>query len=69
VADRTVISETSVHRYFKLFGLQPHGSEPFMRSTDTFFIEELGDVVGSDLSPPANAPCVSRLQTDCRLPS
>jgi putative transposase len=28
VADETGISKTSVHRYFKLFGLQPHNITP-----------------------------------------
>ncbi len=49
------ISSTSVHRYFKLFGLQPHRSESFKLSTDPFFIEKLRDVVGLYLSPPENA--------------
>jgi putative transposase len=33
VASETRISPTSVHRYFKLFGLQPHRSESFKLST------------------------------------
>ena len=33
MADETGISKTSVHRYFKLFGLQPHRSEHFKLST------------------------------------
>src|SRR6476661_664853 len=55
VADETGISKTSVHRYFKLFGLQPHRSEHFKLSADAFFIEKLRDVVGLYLSPPDNA--------------
>src|SRR5947209_16714991 len=55
VAEETGISKTSVHRYFKLFGLQPHRSEHFKLSTDAFFIEKLRDVVGLYLSPPDNA--------------
>jgi len=55
VAEETGISKTSVHRYFKLFGLQPHRSETFKLSTDPFFIEKLRDVVGLYLSPPDNA--------------
>ena len=46
LAAETGISKTSVHRYFKLFGLQPHRSETFKLSTDPFFIEKLRDVVG-----------------------
>ena len=49
------ISKTSVHRYFQLFGLQPHRTESFKLSTDAFFIEKLRDVVGLYLNPPENA--------------
>lgn len=55
LASETGISATSVHRYFKLFGLQPHRTESFKLSTDPFFIEKLRDVVGLYLSPPENA--------------
>jgi putative transposase len=55
VAAETGISSTSVHRYFKLFGLQPHRTETFKLSTDAFFIEKLRDVVGLYLNPPDNA--------------
>ena len=44
-----------MHRYFKLFGLQPHRTESFKLSTDPFFIEKLRDVVGLYLNPPDNA--------------
>ncbi len=55
IAVETAISPTSVHRYFKLLGLQPYRSEGFKLSTDQFFIEKLRDVVGLYLSPPENA--------------
>lgn len=55
MAGETGISSTSVHRYFKLFGLQPHRTDTFKLSTDAFFIEKLRDVVGLYLSPPENA--------------
>lgn len=55
VAAETKISPTSVHRYFKLLGLQPHRSQAFKLSTDAFFIEKLRDVVGLYLNPPDNA--------------
>lgn len=55
IAAETSISPTSVHRYFKLFGLQPHRTEGFKLSTDPLFIEKLRDVVGLYLSPPDNA--------------
>ena len=55
MGDETGISPTSVHRYFKLFGLRPHRTESFKLSTDPFFIEKLRDVVGLYLNPPENA--------------
>lgn len=55
VAAQTSISATSVHRYFKLLGLQPHRSEFFKLSTAPFFIEKLRDVVGLYLNQPENA--------------
>ncbi|MGY3611425.1 MULTISPECIES: helix-turn-helix domain-containing protein, partial [unclassified Bradyrhizobium] len=55
VAAETGISKTSVQRYFRTFGLQPHRSEGFKLSNDPFFIEKLRDVVGLYLSPPDNA--------------
>jgi putative transposase len=55
VAAETGISKTSVQRYFRLFGLQPHRTEGFKLSNDPFFIEKLRDVVGLYLRPPDNA--------------
>ena len=55
VAGHTGVSKSSVHRYFQMFGLQPHRTETFKLSTDPFFIEKLRDVVGLYLNPPDNA--------------
>lgn len=55
LAAETGISRTSVHRYIKLFKLQPHRSETFKLSTDPFFVEKLRDVVGLYLNPPDKA--------------
>ena len=55
LAEETGISRSSVHRYMKLFKLQPHRSETFKLSTDPFFIEKLRDVVGLYLNPPDKA--------------
>jgi putative transposase len=49
------ISKSSVQRYLKLFGVQPHRTESFKLSTDPFFVEKLRDVVGLYLNPPDNA--------------
>ena len=45
-AYETGISKSSVQRYFRLFGLQPHSTEGFKLSNDPFYIEKLRDVVG-----------------------
>jgi putative transposase len=39
-------STTREHRYFNLFGLQPHRNETFKLSTDLMFIEKLHEDVG-----------------------
>src|SRR5216684_7557661 len=54
-AAQTGISKSTVGRYFKLFGLQPHRSTGFKLSTDPFFVEKVRDIVGLYLNPPDNA--------------
>jgi putative transposase len=55
MATETGLSKSTVHRFFQLFGLQPHRSRSFKLSTDPFFIEKLRDVVGLYLDPPDKA--------------
>jgi len=55
MARRSGLSNESVHRIWKTFGLQPHRSETFQLSTDPQFVEKVRDVVGLYLSPPQNA--------------
>ena len=55
LAAETGISKTSVHRFLRAFGLQPHRCDTFKLSTDPFFIEKLRDVVGLYLDPPDKA--------------
>jgi len=55
VAEATGISKSTVGRYFKLFGLQPHRSKSFKLSTDPFFVEKVRDIVGLYLKPPDKA--------------
>src|ERR1700735_1057986 len=64
----TAISPTSVHRYFKLLGLQPHRSESFKLSTDQFFIEKLRDVVGLYLCVDEKSQCQALERTQPMLP-
>ena len=55
VATKTGISKSTVQRYLRLFGVQPHRTTGFTLSTDPFFVEKVRDVVGLYLHPPANA--------------
>lgn len=55
VAEETGIAKNTVHRFFKLFGLQPHRSKSFKLSTDPFFVEKVRDIVGLYLNPPDKA--------------
>ena len=54
-ARQTELSKSTVHRYFSLFGIQPHRTRTFKLSTDPFFIEKVRDIVGLYLNPPDNA--------------
>lgn len=55
LAAATGLSATSVHRYIRLFGLQPHRAKSFNLSNDPFFVEKVRDIVGLYLNPPQNA--------------
>jgi putative transposase len=55
IAKETGITKSTVHRLFRLFGLQPHRTRNFKLSTDPFFVEKLRDVVGLYLNPPDKA--------------
>jgi transposase len=55
IARETRISNTTVHRIWQAFGLQPHRQKHFKLSSDPFFVEKVRDIVGLYLSPPENA--------------
>ena len=40
------ISKSTVHRWFQLFKLRPHGQGHFKILNDPFFVEKLNDIVG-----------------------
>ena len=65
-ARATAPSKSTVHRYFTLFGIQPHRSRTFKLSTDPFFVEKVRDIVGLYLNPPDNALvlCVDEKKPD-----
>ena len=46
VSDESGISKSQVHRYFQLFGLQPHRTRSFKLSNDPFFVEKVRDICG-----------------------
>jgi len=49
------LSQSSVSRIWRAFGLQPQRAESFKLSTDPLFIEKVRDVVGLYLDPPERA--------------
>jgi transposase len=49
------LSESSVGRIWRAFGLKPHLVESFKLSPDPQFIDKVRDIVGLYLSPPENA--------------
>jgi len=55
MARRAGMSQTSVSRVWRAFGLRPHRSETFKLSTDPAFVEKVRDVVGLYLDPPDRA--------------
>ena len=55
MADRAGVSKTTVHRWFRLFGLQPHRQRHFKLSTDPLFVDKVRDIVGLYLNPPDRA--------------
>lgn len=55
MADAVGLSQTSVSRIWRAFGLAPHRVSAFKLSTDPNFIEKLHDVVGLYLNPPERA--------------
>lgn len=55
IAKETGMSQSTISRIWRTFGIQPHRTETFKLSTDPLFIEKVRDVVGLYMSPPENA--------------
>jgi transposase len=55
LARKLGVSQTTVSRAWRAFGLQPHRVETFKLSTDPLFIEKVRDIVGLYLNPPTKA--------------
>jgi transposase len=51
----TGMSQSSVSRIWRAFGLKPHLTEAFKLSTDPQFIDKVRDIVGLYLNPPDGA--------------
>jgi len=55
MAAESGLSQATVSRIWRAFGLQPHRAETFKLSTDPYFIDKVHDVVGLYLDPPERA--------------
>ena len=55
MAKRSGLSESTIGRIWKDFGLQPHRSDGFTLSSDPLFVEKVVDVVGLYHNPPEKA--------------
>jgi transposase len=55
MAKASGLSQSTVGRIWRAFGLQPHRSETFKLSKDPLFIEKVRDIVGLYLNPPQRA--------------
>ena len=53
MASETGMSQSTVSRVWRAFGLAPHRVEGFKLSTDPFFVDKVHDVVGLYLDPRA----------------
>lgn len=55
LAQETKISKSTVHRFWRAFGLQPHRQKHFSLSSDPLFVEKVRDIAGLYLNPPDKA--------------
>jgi transposase len=55
MAERVGLSNATISRIWRAFGLQPHRSESFKLSPDPLLVEKVRDIVGLYLNPPENA--------------
>ena len=55
MAQQTGLSQATISRIWRAFGLQPHRQETFKLSTDPLFVEKTRDIVGLYLDPPVKA--------------
>ena len=55
MANKLDVSQSTVSRVWRAFGLQPHRVETFKLSSDPLFIDKVRDIVGLYLNPPTKA--------------
>ncbi len=55
LATKTGLSQSTVSRVWRAFGLKPHRTESFQLSTDPLLIDKVRDIVGLYLDPPHHA--------------
>jgi transposase len=59
LARKLGLSQSTVSRVWRTFGLQPHRAQTFKLSTDPLFIDKVRDIVGLYLDPPLKALVLS----------
>ena len=55
MATRCGLSQSTVTRIWRAFGLQPHRTETFKLSPDPLFVDKVRDIVGLYMDPPERA--------------
>jgi len=55
LASKTGLSQSTISRVWRAFGLKPHRTESFQLSTDPLLIDKVRDIVGLYLDPPHHA--------------
>jgi len=55
LAARTGLSQSTISRIWRAFGLKPHRTKSFQLSTDPLLIDKVRDIVGLYLDPPHHA--------------
>lgn len=55
MAKQMGLSQSTVSRIWRAFGLKPHRSQTFKLSSDPYFVDKVHDVVGLYLDPPERA--------------
>lgn len=55
LAKKLKLSQSSISRIWRAFGLKPHRSETFVLSKDPQLVQKVRDITGLYLSPPVNA--------------